>query len=458
MVKTDKKVHFVGIAGAGMRAIANILIQKGYRVSGSDLRVSDVTKRFSEMGAQIFTGHEACNIEGADAVVVSTAIAADNVEVVAAKEKGIPVLHRSDILLSIMNWGKGIAVAGAHGKTTTTSMIGQVFEEGGTDPTIVIGGEVDYLHSSSKLGKGEYVIAEADESDGSFLKFNPYIGVVTNIENDHMDHYGSMENIIAAFRQFLQKIDPLNGLAVLCFDNETIRELAKTIDRDYVSYGIATEADYVASDIRYVHGMLHYEVSYQGTLLGTVRLQVPGRHNVLNSLATIAVACSCGLAFSDIVDGLFHFRGAKRRFQTKGVEKEVWVVDDYAHHPTEINATLKAAKELESHRVVCVFQPHRYTRTQLLQKEFGKCFVHADVVIMTDIYTAGEAPIAGVDTNLLIQRVKEATGQEVLYVPNKEELPAFLKGFVQPSDLVITMGAGDIYLAGEQLLSELKEI
>ncbi len=456
-MKTDKKIHFIGIAGAGMRAIANILIQKGFRVSGSDLRASDITRRFASMGAEIHIGHAKENINGADAVGGSTAIPQENVEVIAAKEKKIPVLHRSDILLSIMNWGKGIAVAGAHGKTTTTSMVGQVFEEAGVDPTIVIGGEVDYLHSSSKLGNGEYIIAEADESDGSFLKFNPYIGIVTNIENDHMDHYGSMENIIAAFRTFLQKIDPLNGLAVLCFDNENVRELANTVDRDFVSYGIATEADYVAKDIHYVNGILQYEVEYQGTVLGEIRLQVPGRHNVLNSLAAVAVARACGIGFEDIADALFHFQGAKRRFQTKGVEKEVWVVDDYAHHPTEINATLKAAKELETHRVVCVFQPHRYTRTKLLQNEFGECFAHADVVIMTDIYTAGEAPIEGIDTSLLVQKVKEATGQEVIYIPDKEKLPAYLKDFVKASDLVITMGAGDIYQVGEKLLAALKE-
>lgn len=457
MLENVKRVHFIGIAGAGMRAVANVLVQKGYNVSGSDIRDSEVTKRFRAVDVPIFIGHDSKNIEGADVVVISSAIPADNVELMAAKQQHIPVLHRSDVLLSIMNWGKGIAVAGAHGKTTTTSMIGQVFEEAAMDPTIIIGGEVDYLHSNSKLGKGEYVIAEADESDGSFLKLNPYIAIVTNIENDHMDHYGSMENILKAFQVFLQKLDPLIGKAILCFDNENIRNIAPHIGRNYISYGISTDADYNAKNIHYVKGLLNYEVEHNEKNLGMIRLQIPGRHNVLNSMAVVAVAMECGIPFAEISSALYHFHGAKRRFQTKGRQNDVWVVDDYAHHPTEINATLKAAKELESHRVICVFQPHRYTRTQLLQTEFSECFRYADTLVLTDVYSAGEKPIEGVSGELIAKSVKKSTGKDSYYIPNKADLPDFLATFVKPFDLVITMGAGDVYLAGEKLLDLLKE-
>ena len=451
-------VHFIGIAGAGMRAIANVFIEKGYHVSGSDLKASPVTEQFAKKGARICIGQRPENLQDAQVVVISSAIRDTNVELAEARRRGIPVIHRSDALVHIMSWGKGISVAGAHGKTTTSSMLGQVFEECHQDPTIVIGGEVDYLHSNSILGKGAYVIAEADESDGTFLKQNPYIAVVTNIDADHMDHYGSLENVIAAFKQFIQKLDPEEGLAVLCFENDKIRALAPQTGRRYVSYGIEQPADYQASDLHYLKGKLHFSVYKHGEKMGDMVLNVPGRHNVLNALATTAVADACGLPFDGIASAMSHFHGAKRRFQTKGFVGDVWVVDDYAHHPTEINATLTAARDMGTHRVVCLFQPHRYTRTKLLLDQYGSAFAKADKLLVTDVYSAGEDPIPGVSGELIAKKVKETTGQDVTYIPHKEDLVAYLKENSRPLDLVITMGAGDIYKVGEAYLAEAKEM
>lgn len=449
---TVKKVHFVGIAGAGMRAIANIFIEKGYCVSGSDIKCSAVTDYLAGLGARICIGQKEENLQDAEVVVVSSAIRDTNPEVMEARKRHIPVIHRSDALVHIMGWGKGISVAGAHGKTTTTSMLGQVFEEAALDPTVVIGGDVDYLHCNSILGKGEYVIAEADESDGTFLKQNPYIAVVTNIDADHMDHYGSMEHVVEAFKAFLQKLDAEKGLAVLCFDNERIRQIAPHTGRKYVSYGLDFPADYTAKELHYVKGKLHFLVYHQDTLLGEMMLNVPGRHNVLNALAATAVACACGIAFSVTAAAMAKFHGAKRRFQTKGFVEDVWVVDDYAHHPTEINATLTAARDMGTHRVVCLFQPHRYTRTKLLLNQYGSSFAQADLLVLTDVYSAGEDPIPGVSGKLIADKVKETTGQDVLYIEKKEDLITYLEQHAKPFDLVITMGAGDIYRVGEEYI------
>lgn len=454
MLNNVKKVHFIGIAGAGMRAIANVLLQKGYAVSGSDLRQSPTTERFAQQGVRICIGQRAENLQDAELVVISSAIHKDNPELLEAQRRNIPIIHRSDALLCIMEWGKGIAVAGAHGKTTTSSMLGQIFVESGTDPTVVIGGEVDYLHANSILGKGEYVIAEADESDGTFMKFNPYIAVVTNIDADHMDHYGSLENVIDAFKCFIQKLDPQEGLAVLCFDNENIRNLAPSLDRKYITYALDGPADYTARDIHYVEGRLCFDVYYHDEKLGAMNLFVPGRHNVLNTLASVAVARTCGIPFDKIAASMSHFHGAKRRFQTKGFVGDVWVVDDYAHHPAEINATLTAAKDMGTHRIVCVFQPHRYTRTKLLVERFGKAFKNADLLIVTDVYSAGEDPIPGVSGELIANKVMETTGQDVIYIPNQADVVEYLRKFAQAKDLVLTMGAGDIYKAGELYITE----
>lgn len=450
-----RHIHLVGIGGVGMRAIAHVLLQRGAQVSGSDNSPGDFVETLRAAGATIYTGHSPQYVSGADLVVVSTAIRADNVEVLAAKEAGIPVVHRSDIVTALMNEGKGIAVAGAHGKTTTTSMIGQVLEESALDPTIIIGGEVAYLRGNSKRGRGEWVLAEADESDGSFLKLHPYIAVVTNIEDDHLDYYGSLEKIRETFAEFLAHVHSENGLAVLCTENENIRELLPQMSCPYTTYGFSSTNDYYATDIHYLDGRLHFRAHAQGKEIGEIVLQVPGHYNVLNALAALAVGTAVGLEFAEIAAALRHFTGTKRRFQTLLKNDTVWLVDDYAHHPTEIKAALKAAKDVAAQRVICAFQPHRYTRTRLLQDEFADAFRDADIVIFTDIYAAGEDPLPGVD-GALLPKLAAKYNADVRYVPDVTALPSYLRKLARPGDLLITMGAGDICRSAYRLAAEWK--
>lgn len=451
------KIHLIGIGGSGMRAIANILIQKGYDVSGSDVADSAVIEKFRNMGATVHIGHNKDYVKGVDAVVRSTAIREDNPEIVAAKEQGIKILHRSDIVKAVLDVTDGIAVAGAHGKTSTTSMIGQILVEAEADPTVIIGGEVDYLKGSSCLGKGHFSVVEADESDGSFLKLRPHTIVITNIEDDHMDHYKTMDNLLNAFCEFVETL-PESGKAIVCGDNENIRYVMSRVNRNFITYGLSDNNDYVAKNIHYVDSTLVYDVYHNGVNVERIRLRVPGEHNVLNSLAAFVVAHDCcGVETRIITKGLGKFIGAKRRFETKGHVAGVWVVDDYAHHPTEIKATLKAAKELEKHRVICVFQPHRFTRTSLLKDEFATAFISADEVYMTDIYSSGEDPIPGIDGNTIPNAIKAATGQDVHYVQSVDDLPEVLSKVVRPNDLVITMGAGSINQYGPKLLAILEE-
>lgn len=456
MLENIRKLHFVGIGGVGMSAIAEVMLDKGYEISGSDLSESEVVQKLRAKGAVIYKGHAAANVEGKDAIVLSSAIHQDNPELVQAKKLGLKIFHRSDILAFLLNAAKGIAVAGAHGKTTTSSMISVVLEHAGVDPTILIGGFVDYLNGNAKLGKSDYLVAEADESDGSFLKFYPHIAVVTNIEDDHMDHYGSMENIIKAFIQFVQNLDKENGLAVLCFDNENIRNIAPQLDRRYISYALEHEADYTAADIVADGPQTTFSVVYKGEKLGAVTLNIPGRHNVLNALATIAVCHKLGLSIEAIAAGFAVFTGTKRRFQTKFRNDDVWIVDDYAHHPTEIQTTIKAAKQTEPKRLIVAFQPHRYTRTQLLRKEFGSCFKGADMLILTDIYAASEKPIPGISGKTIVEEVKMQTGVDAVYIEKLADIAPWLEKNKQKGDLIITMGAGNIYTVGETLADELK--
>lgn len=456
MLENIRKLHFVGIGGVGMSAIAEVMLDKGYEISGSDLSESEVVQKLRAKGAVIYKGHAAANVEGKDAIVLSSAIHQDNPELVQAKKLGLKIFHRSDILAFLLNAAKGIAVAGAHGKTTTSSMISVVLEHAGVDPTILIGGFVDYLNGNAKLGKSDYLVAEADESDGSFLKFYPHIAVVTNIEDDHMDHYGSMENIIKAFIQFVQNLDKENGLAVLCFDNENIRNIAPQLDRRYISYALEHEADYTAADIVADGPQTTFTVVYKGEKLGAVTLNIPGRHNVLNALATIAVCHKLGLSIEAIAAGFAVFMGTKRRFQTKFRNDDVWIVDDYAHHPTEIQTTIKAARQTNPKRLVVAFQPHRYTRTQLLRKEFGSCFKGADVLILTDIYAASEEPIPGISGRTIVDEVKAQTGVDAVYIEKLADIAPWLEQNRRKGDLIITMGAGNIYTVGETLADGFK--
>lgn len=455
MLTGIKKVHFIGIGGAGMSALAQILLEKGYEVSGSDMKDSAMTGILRDLGAKVFIGHRAENVRGAEAIVVSSAIREENPEVAEAARLGLKRLHRSDVNAFLINNSKGIAVAGAHGKTTTTSMIGVSLDYEGVSPSIIIGGEVDYLGSNAKLGKSEYLVSEADESDGTFLKYYPYIGVVTNIENDHMDHYGTMENIIKAFHQFLSQIRR-DGWAVVCADNEHIRNIIGDIKCNIATYGIDHEADYMAADIEASSSFTAFDVIHKGENLGRVRLNVPGLHNVLNALACVVTGIVLGMSVSQMAEGLTMFNGAKRRFQTKGRINDIWVVDDYAHHPTEIATTIKAARQTKPKRLVCAFQPHRYSRTQLLQKEYGSCFAGVDLLVLTDVYSAGEDPIPGVDGELLVNEVKRQTGQETVYIQDKKQIAAYLKSIAQTGDLIMTMGAGDIVKCGEELVEAMK--
>lgn len=449
-------IHFIGIGGAGMSALAYVLIKRGYDVSGSDLNAGHMSAHLAEEGAMVYMGHDACQVDDADAVVVSTAIHANNPELVAAKAKGLPVLHRSDVLAAFLNNAKGVAVAGAHGKTTTSAMISCIAAESGIDPTIVIGGEVTSLGGNARNGAGSYVVAEADESDGSFLKFYPHLAVVTNIEDDHLDHYGTEENIYKAFKQFLGNITE-GGKAILCADNAKVRRLAQETDKTVLTYGIEGEdADFVAKNITYgVNGTI-YDLYCHNELLTQVHLIVPGRHNVLNSMGAFVAAREMGIAMEKILASLAKFGGAKRRFETKGKIEGVWIVDDYAHHPTEIGVTLKAARQTQPKRLLCVFQPHRYTRTQLLFDEFCASFVGCDELIIVDIYAAGEDPIEGVSSAKLAEGIHAATGQKVQYIPRLAKAEEYLQAQAQAGDLIMTIGAGDVFKIGEELVRELE--
>lgn len=457
ILENFKKFHFVGIGGMGMRALAEILLEKGFLVSGSDVSSSDFLKHFEEKGANVFIGHKEEHVHGADCVILSSAIKENNPELMEARKLNIPVFHRSDVLACLINQNLGIAVAGAHGKSTTSAMVGQIFYEAGLDPTIVLGAAVNYIDGNSCLGHSEYTIAEADESDGSFLKFYPHISIVTNVEDDHLDHYKTVENIQKAFVQFINQTNS-DGKAILCLDSEGIQSILPKLDESYVTYGFSPIADYQAVNKKYVHGELQFDVLHEGENLGTISLKIPGDHNIRNALAATICGLSLGISFEIVKKALSHFTGAKRRFQTKWKSERYWVIDDYAHHPTEINATLCAAKETGVKRVICAFQPHRYSRTSLLRDEFAMAFDKADVLLFTDIYSAGEAPIDGVDENLIPGLVKERNPEKEIYViPKFEDISKELAKLVQPGDMVITMGAGSIYRAGEELIQLIKD-
>lgn len=456
MQANPKQVHFIGIGGAGMSGIATVLQGLGHRVSGSDMKSSETTKRLTALGVQCYTGHRAEHLGAAEMVVVSTAIPETNPEFIAAREKGLEVIHRGEMLARLMLRQKGIAVAGAHGKTTTTSMIAQTLEVNGLDPTIIIGGDLKYIGGNAKLGRGDYLVAEADESDGSFLRLSPLVAVVTNIENDHLDHYGSQERIVAAFKEFIQKV-PDHGLAVLCLDDHHIQELLPTVQKPVLTYGLECQgADYVLKNLSLVGKLTAGDVYFRGEKLGRLELPVPGRHNLLNALATVAVGRFAGLNFTQVAAALSKFQGAGRRFELLGLVDQIKVVDDYAHHPTEIKATIKAARESHPGRLIVVFQPHRYTRTQLLQREFGAAFSEAGTVIVNAIYSAGEKPIPGVTARLIVDAIKAHDRREVAYFDTLDEIADYLADTAEPGDLIITMGAGNIRSAGEELVRRLE--
>ncbi|MCR8629602.1 UDP-N-acetylmuramate--L-alanine ligase [Paenibacillus radicis (ex Xue et al. 2023)] len=456
-MNTSEHIHFIGIGGYGMSAIAKVMLEMGYQISGSDLARQELTEKLAAKGAQVFIGHEAHHVNGADVVVYSTALSKDNVEMAAAEELKIPILHRSQMLARLMNAKKGIAVAGAHGKTTTSSMIALVLEECSQDPTYIIGGEIMNVGSNAKAGKGDWVVAEADESDGSFLQYHPLVALVNNIEADHLENYnGDFENLKKAYAQFLSQVKE-EGKAVVCNDDAFLREMIPHIASQVITYGIDNDADYIARSIELGDRKVSFQVEHQGNILGMIQLSVPGKHNVYNALATLIACMEAGLTFEQVADAITDFRGAKRRFQVLGEVEGILVIDDYAHHPTEIVATISAAKATGK-KITAVFQPQRYTRTYFLFEQFSRAFSEADEVIITDIYSpAGEKQIEGITSAKLVELIRENSNPNVKYIPTKEEVQAYLMEHVSSGDLVLTMGAGDIWKAADGLARALQE-
>lgn len=456
MLNTIEHVHFIGIGGYGMSAIARVMLEMGYTVTGSDVASQELTEKLVAKGAKIYIGHTATQVNGADLVVYSTALPQDNVERVEAEQQGIPVLHRSQMLARLLNERKGVAVAGAHGKTTTSSMIALVMEECGTDPTYIIGGEIMNLGTNAKAGRGPYVVAEADESDGSFLQYHPALGVVTNIEADHLENYeGDFNRLKQAYVQFLNQIRA-DGKAIVCGDDDIIKELLPQLECNTITYGLDDTSDYIATDIVLGDRRVSYTMYHGAQALGTIELSVPGCHNVYNSMATVIVCLEAGIPFDQIAKAIPHFHGAKRRFQVLGDENEILVIDDYAHHPTEIQATITAAKATGK-RIIAVFQPQRYSRTFFLLDAFSRAFSEADEVIITDIYSpAGEKEIEGVHSSKLVDLIKENSNAGARYLATKEEVIEDLRSRIAPGDLLLTMGAGDIWRVGDAIAKHLR--
>lgn len=458
-----QKVHFIAIGGYGMSGLATVLLRTGIRVSGSDVARSTRTDKLRALGAQVFIGpHDARYIEGADLVVYSTQVPDDNPELGEARLQGIRVIHRSELLAEFINRRAGIAVTGTHGKTTTTSMVALLLERSGLDPTVLVGGEMEAIGGTGKAGSGPHLVAEADESDRSFLRYFPAMAVVTNVEAEHLEFWeGSFDRIVDGFRQFLNQVRP-NGALILCGDDPTLRMLAEEHQgrRDgarVTLYGTGPHFEWQARNIHPWERGIAYDVIKGGQLLGEVRLPVPGRHNALNSLAAIVVGAQIGLQFSQMREILLGFGNAKRRYQVWADVQDIVVVDDYAHHPTEIRATLAAAKERTGRRVVAVFQPQRYSRTHWLMEEFATAFGDADLLILTRIYSPpGEQPIPGVSSEVLAQRIEANTGRTVELISDKAQILERLTETVRPGDTVITMGAGDIWTVAEQLAMRLK--
>lgn len=437
-----------------MSGIAEILISQGYKVSGSDIVESDTTKRLAGLGARIAYGHREENLGDADVLVVSSAIDEKNPEVQQARKNKIPIIMRAEMLGELMKMQTGIAIAGTHGKTTTTSMIATIVNANDLDPTIIIGGKVDALGGNAKLGKGDFLVAEADESDKSFLKLPATIAIVTNIDNDHLNNYGSIHNIKEAFVEFVNRI-PFYGLAVLCTDDANVRDILPRLNKPFITYGFSPQADLQARNIQYANFGSSFEVWQGEKKLGELRCNVPGRHNILNSLAATATGLEIGLSFEQIKKGAAQFQGVKRRFELKGETKGVRIIDDYGHHPTEIRATLAGARKAWPGRIVTFFQPHRYSRTQDCYEDFVKAFDDTDVLFVADIYPAGEDPIPGINSEKLAEDIHRHGHRSVEFMGDAKSAAEKLAPKLQPGDLFITLGAGNVYLSGEKLLKVL---
>ena len=455
MYQKKYHIHFVGIGGIGMSGIAELLLNLGYKVSGSDLQTSEITERLKGLGGIIFAGHGADQINGADVVVTSSAVGRDNPEVLAAERISIPVIPRAEMLAELMRLKYSVAIAGAHGKTTTTSLVASVLAQGGLDPTVVIGGKLKSIGSNAVLGKGDFIVAEADESDGSFLKFSPAIAVVTNIDREHLDYYQDLETIKAVFLDFIDRI-PFYGLAILCLDNESIQDLIPKIKKRYTTYGMSSQADFQIRDVAYEKRRSCFSVYRQGHKLGRFTLNLPGIHNVYNATAGIATGVELEVPMDAIESALQTLEGVQRRLEIKGEVNGITVVDDYGHHPTEIKTTLQAIEECwPDNRKIIVFQPHRYTRTQALFDDFTRSFYQSDVLLVLPIYAAGEQNIEGVTGRKLCEGIKAHGHKEVLYSEGQEDAIAYLRENLKPGDVLLTLGAGDVWQVGTEILKTL---
>jgi len=451
-MRNIQRIHFVGIGGIGMSGIAEVLLNLGYTISGSDLALSEVTKRLQHQGALIFQGHAAAHVQAADVVVISSAVKPDNVEVLTARAHHIPVIPRAEMLAELMRMKYGVAIAGTHGKTTTTSLVATVLAYGGLDPTVVIGGRLNSLGSNAKLGQGEYLVAEADESDGSFLLLSSTINVVTTVDAEHLDFYGDIDAVKQAFTQFINRV-PFYGCSVICLDQPNIQSLVPQIHRRFITYGLTAQADYMARDVHFTGPRSRFDVWHLGQRLGQFTLNLPGTHNVSNALAAIAVGRELEVPLSTIANALAEFSGVHRRFEVRGVSNGITVVDDYGHHPEEIRQTLRAAKSVwPASRLLVVFQPHRYTRTHLLLQEFCTAFYDADALVLLDIYAAGEAPIPAVTTARLYEGLISHGQREVYYLPTRADVVPFLQRYLQEHDILLTLGAGDVWQIGEAFM------
>jgi UDP-N-acetylmuramate--alanine ligase len=455
--KRDVAIHFVGIGGIGMSGIAEVLLDLGYPVSGSDLRESAVTRRLAMRGARIALGHEAGNVVSADVVVISSAVRADNPEVAAARARDIPVIPRAEMLGELMRVKDGVAVAGSHGKTTTTSMIATILNHAGLDPTVVVGGKVGTLGgANARVGRSDFLVVESDESDRSFLKLAPIFAIVTNIDREHLDCYSSLEDIQDSFVEFVNKV-PFYGVTILCVDDENVQSILPRIRRRTITYGRSAQADIEAGEVAVSPFSSDFRVWSHHTDVGSFHLRVPGEHNVLNATAAIATALELDVKADVIREGLALYSGVDRRFQKRGIERDVTVIDDYGHHPTEIRATLSAARSSSSGRVHVLFQPHRYSRTKHLMDDFARAFHQADRLFVLDIYAASEKPIEGVTAEAMVERIRQFGHRSVAYAESIPTGVAAILKDLEPGDMVITLGAGNVWQAGDMILEELRK-
>ncbi|MEJ5351278.1 MAG: UDP-N-acetylmuramate--L-alanine ligase [Melioribacteraceae bacterium] len=455
MTRTIKNIHFVGIGGIGMSGIAEILLNQGFTITGSDLHKSEITDRLENLGIKIYEGHSPDNLKNADLVVYSSAVTLDNPEVKAAIERKIPVIKRAEMLAECMRMKYGIGIAGTHGKTTTTSMVGLVLTEAGIDPTIIVGGKLHSLGgTNARLGKGDYIVVEADEFDRTFLKLTPVIAAITTLEREHLDTYKDLDDLKSAFTEFANKV-PFFGFVVLCLDEPALQDIIPLINKKIFTYGISPQADIRAINITHYQNSSEFTVLFKGEELGKIKLNVPGIHNVKNSLVAVTIAKEMGVDFQTIKKALESFTGVYRRFEKK-YDEDVMVVDDYGHHPTEIDVTLDGIRRGWNRRLVAVFQPHLYSRTRDFYAEFGRSFLNSDVFICTDVYPAREKPIEGVTGELIANAAKNYGHKNVYYEPDKTKIPELLKSIYKKDDIIITMGAGDIWKYAEKFVEYLK--